>query len=181
MANKATLSVAGHEFNVLEFTINFKQKYDNQGKPASGVFLGDFYLILGAGNDLFFEWLTDQSRMESGTIKTYRTDQDSTFVEYSFEQAFLTSILESHFEDGDWLQNQYNQVGSQENQSDFIEANMNQIRGESNSDTHILTSQRNTLQQFQRRTGNSYCLFVSVSCEKVKVRDVEHDNKWGVS
>ncbi len=181
MANKATLSVAGQEFEVFEFHINFTQKYDNQGKPASGVFLGDFFMILSAGNDLFFEWLTDQYRMESGTIKTFRTDQDSTFVEYSFEQAFLTSVLESHFEDGDWLQNQYNQVGSLENRSDIIDTNMNQIRGEANSEMHVLNSQRNLVQQFQRRTGNSYCLFVSLSCEKVKVRDVEHDNKWGLS
>ncbi|MCY7352597.1 MAG: hypothetical protein LH606_18395, partial [Cytophagaceae bacterium] len=86
MTNKAILSVCGRDFKVLEFHIDLSQQSDNQGRPASGVFLGDFFFILQGGSDLFFEWISEPNRMESGVLKTYRFDQDSTFVEYSFTQ-----------------------------------------------------------------------------------------------
>ncbi len=180
MANKATLSVANEEFNVLEFTLTLQQKHDNQGQPASGVYLGDFALILEAGNELFFNWQTDQTRMEDGDITIFRTDQDSKFITYSFEKAFVTSLLESYYANDD-LTNVYNQVGTVE---DLGGALLNAVMaGFNNQDQYTtnLISQRNAVREFQKRTGNAYCLFVSLSCEKITIRDVEQDNKWGTS
>lgn len=178
MANKASLSIAGEEFNVLEFSLGLQQKHDNQGKPASGVYLGDFTLILEAGNDLFFNWQADQTRLESGKITIYRSDQDSKFIEYAFEKSFVTSVLESYYAN-DSLTNIYNQIGSVEDLGNalFTEV-MGGMNQERNPEVLNLIAQRNAISEFQKRTGNSYCMYVTLSCEKIKIRDVDHDNKW---
>jgi hypothetical protein len=181
MANKATLNVAGEEFSVLEFSLSLKQKYNTQGKPASGVYLGDFYVILEAGNDFFFEWQAEYTRMESGKITTYRTDQDSKFIEYSFEQGFVTTVLESFYAD-EGLGNTFNQIGSTEDVSSAtFEYVTNMLNSEKDPEATNLNSQRNMVREFQKRTGIPYCLFVTLSSEKLKIRDVDHDNKWVAS
>ncbi|GAB2790110.1 hypothetical protein GCM10027275_38720 [Rhabdobacter roseus] len=178
MANKATLSIAGEEFSVLEFSLSLKQKYNAQGKPASGVYLGDFYLILNAGSDFFFEWQTEHTRMESGKITTYRTDQDSKFIEYAFEQGFITSILESFYAD-EGLANTFNQIGTTEDVSSVMfEYGMNVLNDAKDPEVTVLKAQRNMVRDFQKRTGIAYCMFISLSSEKLKIRDIDHDNMW---
>lgn len=178
MANKATLAIAGEEFSVLEFSLTLKQKYNNQGKPASGVYLGDFYLILVAGSDFFFEWQADQTRMESGKITTYQTDQDAKFIEYAFEKGFITSVLESFYAD-QGLSNTFNQIGAAEDISGItFEHTMNQLHEATDPDLANISAQRNMVRDFQKRTGIAYCMFVTLSSEKLKIRDVEHNNVW---
>ncbi|GAB4021326.1 hypothetical protein GCM10028808_65770 [Spirosoma migulaei] len=178
MANKATLNVSGEEFTVLEFSLSLKQKYNAQGKPASGVYLGDFYMVLTAESDFFFEWLADNTRMESGKITTYQSDQDAKFIEYAFEKGFVTSVLES-FHAEDPLGNTFNQIGSIEDvSSTTFEQAMNVLNDAKDPDVTYFNSQRNMLRDFQKRTGTPYCLFVTMSSEKLRIRDVEHDNKW---
>lgn len=178
MAFDATLSVAGNDIPIYEFHFGFRQANDNQGRPASGVFTGDIYLILEGGNDLFFEWICDQTRMESGKIKIKRDDQDSTFVEYSFEKAFVTDVSET-FIDMSGGQNEFNSVSIMEDDASLYGMMVyNRIRGR-DTDAQPLLSAYNTARDFQRRTGTSYCLFFSLSCEKIRVRDIEHNNQWG--
>lgn len=178
MAYKATLSVAGNEVDVYEFYVSLQQANDNRGRPASGVFTGDIFMILEGGNDLFFEWLCDQTRMESGKITTKQTDQDSTFVEYAFEKSFLTDISESFYDDGGGLQNQFNDVSVNEDGSNMNMIFANRIRGR-DSDTYFYRNAHVKVRDFQRRTRTAYCTYFSLSCEKIRIRDVEHNNVWG--
>jgi hypothetical protein len=178
MAYEALLSVAGNDVKVFEFSVSLHQAVDNEGKPASGVFTGDIFLIVEGGNDVFFEWLCDQTRMESGNLKTKQTDQESTFVEYAFEKAFLTDIGESFIDDGGGFQNEFNRVTNEENDNNQGLILMNRIRGRE-LDYNPLMSAYSKARGFQRRTANSYVLFFSLSCEKIRVRDIEHNNQWG--
>ncbi|GAA4395385.1 hypothetical protein GCM10023187_02180 [Nibrella viscosa] len=182
MGNKAaTLSVCGRDFKVLEFNINLAQKTDNQGRPASGVFLGDFYLILEGGSDVFFEWLCEPTRMESGILKVKYKKAASHYVEYSFVQAFVTTILENLY-DVPPIGNSFNQVSTIEDSSEEFEVwtNVTSMKKEFKTDTgtHILANSVTKTRQFQQRTGIPYVLMVTLSCERITIRDVEHNNQW---
>lgn len=178
MAHKAILSIAGQEIKVLEFMVAIKQASDDQGKPASKVMLGDFYMIVDGGPDFFFEWLVDKDRMEDGTIKTYRNNQDSVFLTYEFEKAFVTDVSESYYDNSGNLKTQFNQVTSAEDLSDDaydFGYNATRLNRESNI---LVRNMWKRVRQFQERTDIPYCLFITMSCEKIKLRDVPLDNEW---
>ncbi|MBD2701065.1 hypothetical protein IC229_10500 [Spirosoma sp. BT702] len=177
MAYDATLSVAGNDIPVFEFYISLSQGHDNQGKPASSVFTGDIFIIAEGGNDLFFEWVCDQTRMESGKLKVMQTDQQSTFVEYAFEKAFVTDISESFVYSND-IQNEFNRVSVDEGESNLGMLVYNQAREKAGDFQPLMSAYRKT-RDFQRRTGNAFCIFFSLSCEKIRIRDIEHQNLWG--
>ncbi|GAB4024282.1 type VI secretion system tube protein TssD [Spirosoma gilvum] len=178
MAHKAILSVSGEDIPVLEFSVAFKQSRDDQGKPASGVKLGDFYLIMEGGTDLFFEWMIDKTRFESGTIKTYRDDQDSVMLTYEFENAFVTDVSESFYENVGNPNVSYKRVSSGEDLSDDVIDY--QYRGFrlGRKDNTLLQNMWSRVRKFQERTNNPYCLFVTMSCEKLKIQDTQFENKW---
>ncbi len=179
MAHKAIVNVAGQELKALEFLVGFKQAYDSEGKPASGVMLGDFYLIFEGGTDLFFEWLVDAKRLENGSIKTYRDDQDSVFLSYDFENAFVTDVSESFYENVGGIQNQFNQVSSAEDLSeDLVEFGYQHDRL-SKKDSAIQLNMWKRVRKFQERAKMPYCLFITMSCEKITLYDATYDNKWG--
>ncbi|GAB4024277.1 type VI secretion system tube protein TssD [Spirosoma gilvum] len=184
MANKAILSVCGRDFNVLEFKVSLYQQTNNEGKPASGVFFGDFFMIIRGGNDTFFEWISEPTRMESGVLKTFRADQDNTpFVEYSFVQGFLSSILENYYYTAD-MQNSFNTVSDIESDGEDFELWINAVtfqrdNGESDIGAHVLGNSIAKTRTFQKRTGISYVLMISMSCMQITIRDVDHKNQWG--
>ena len=184
MATKATLSVCGRDFSVLEFNITLMQQSDNQGRPASGVFLGDFYFILRAGSDVFFEWISEPTRMESGVLKTYKLAQDdTTFVEYSFVQGYVTTILENYYYD-DGISNAFNSVSEIEDSSEDFQSwaravGFQREDDNSNMGAHVLGNSIAKTREFQQRTGIPYVLMITMSCEKVTIRDIEHQNQWG--
>ena len=178
MAQKAILTISGQDITALEFLVAFKQARDDQGKPASSVSLGDFYMILEGGTDLFFEWLVDKTRFENGTIKTYRDDQDSVFLTYEFENAFVTDVSESYYENVGNLSTGYNRVSSAEDMSDDILNFQYQHYRFGRQDNVALQNMWNRVRKYQERTGAPYCLFIAMSCEKLKIQDRLHDNKW---
>lgn len=179
MAYTANLTVAGlEELPIYEFAISFQQAMDNKGRPASGVFTGDIFLIVEGGNDTFFEWLCETTRTESGKIKTI-DDSGSTLVEYAFENAFITDVNENFIDDAMGIRNEFNLVSAEEDDNGNIGHRVhNQIRGRDENYRPLLGAY-DTARGFQRRTGNAYVTYFSLSCEKIRVRDVEHDNQWG--
>ncbi|GAB3318792.1 hypothetical protein GCM10027299_10730 [Larkinella ripae] len=178
MAHKAIITIGGQELEALEFMVSFKQAANRRGQPASKVYLGDFYLILEGGSDFFFEWLVDEDRMESGHIKTYRNGQPNVFLTYEFENAFVTDVSESYYDNRGQLKTQFNQVSSAEDLSeDAYEFGYSSSRL-TKQDNVLIKNMWKRVRQFQERTGNAYCLFVTMSCEKVKLRDVPFNNAW---
>ncbi|MCY7352986.1 MAG: hypothetical protein LH606_20405 [Cytophagaceae bacterium] len=179
MAHKAIVSVAGQELKALEFLVAFKQAFDDEGNPASGVMLGDFYLIFDGGSDLFFEWLVDATRFENGTIKTYRDSQDSVFLTYEFENAFVTDVSESFYDNTSRVQNQFNQISSAEDLSDDIIEFGYSHKRLNQQQVSVQVNMWKRVRKFQERTQIPYCLFITMSCEKIKLYDATYDNKWG--
>ncbi|GAB2556311.1 type VI secretion system tube protein TssD [Spirosoma areae] len=182
MAKKAILSVSGSDFKLLEFNISLMQKINNQGKPASGVYLGDFYLIMPGGSDLFFDWLSDPERMESGVIKIFYTKSQSPFVEYAFVKGYVTTVLENFYEN-DQTSNTFNRVSTSEDSSENFEfwtnmISLNKQSGGQDAAAHALTNSVAKTRQFQQRTGIAHVLMVTFSCEQVTIRSIEHNNEW---
>lgn len=178
MPHKAILTISGQEIKALEFAVSFKQARDDEGKPASNVTLGDFYLIMDGGTDLFFEWLVDKTRYEDGTIKTYREGQDSVFLTYTFKKAFVTDVSESYYANVGNMSTSFNRVSSSEDLSDdVIDFNYQGYRL-GRKDNVILKNMWNRVRKYQERTNTPYCLFVSMSCEKLNIQDAMHDGNW---
>lgn len=177
MAHKAVLTVAGQDIPVLEFLVSFKQASNHLGLPASDTMLGDFYLIVEGGSDFFFEWMADEDRLENGIIQTYRNNQPSVFLRYEFESAFITDVSESFYDDDGGNQNQFNRISSSEDLSDdSYEYGYNSTR--LSKESVLVRNMWKRVRQFQARTNMTYCVFVTLSCEKIKLRDVQLDNQW---
>lgn len=179
MAKQAVLSVCGEDFNLLEFNINLRQKVNNLGKPASGVFLGDFYFIIEGGTDIFFDWISNPTRMESGSIKVYYKKGESPFVEYTFVQGFVTTILENLY-DNEGIENAFNSISIAEDSSESFElwTNLEGTGFKSGDLGHLLTNTVAKTRQFQQRTGIDYVLMITLSCEEVQIRKITHKNEW---
>lgn len=117
-------------------------------------------------------------------MKTYKLDQnDSTFVEYSFVQGYLTTILENYFYD-DGMTNSFNSISEIEDSSDDFEAWTQAVsfQREDNNSTmgaRVLGNSVAKTREFQQRTGIPYVLMITMSCEKITIRDIEHQNQWG--
>lgn len=178
MAHKATLTIAGQEIKALEFLVSFKQASNQKGLPASDVMLGDFYLITEGGSDFFFEWLADEDRLESGTIQTYRNDQDSVFLTYEFENAFVTDVSESFYDDHGNIQNKFNRISSAEDLTDDSYEYGYNLTRLSRQESVLVRNMWKRVRQFQERTNMAYVLFITLSCEKIKLRDIPLDNQW---
>lgn len=179
MAKQAILSVCGEDFDLLEFNINLRQKINNLGKPASGVFLGDFYCIIEGGSDIFFDWISEPTRMESGSIKVYYKKGESPFVEYTFVQGFLTTILENLY-DNEGIENTFNSISTAEDSSENFELWTNSASAGSGAFelSHVLSNTVAKTRQFQQRTGIDYVLMITLSCEQVQIRNIPHKNEW---
>lgn len=179
MAYTANLTVGGVEdLPIYEFTFSLQQAMDNRGRPASGVFTGDLYLIVEGGNDLFFEWICDQTRTESGRVKVI-DDSGTTMVEYAFEKAFVTDLNENFIDDNMGVRNEFNLVSREEDDDGNLAKAMRNVVHHHDSDFQPILSSYDKARGFQRRTGNAYVTYFSLSCEKIRIRDVEHDNQWG--
>lgn len=178
MAYKALLTVGGQEIKALEFMVALKQASNRKGLPASDVMLGDFYLIAEGGSDFFLEWMAHEDRLENGTIKTYRNDQDSVFLTYEFEKAFVTDVSESFYDDHGLVQNKFNRISSAEDLTDDVYEFGYDMTRMNRQNNILVRNMWKRVRQFQERTNMTYCLFITLSCEKLKLRDIPLDNQW---
>jgi hypothetical protein len=157
MSFKADLSINGKTFEVLEFSSRLEQKYDNKGKPSSGVKGGLLTVIIsGTAEDTFSGWVTDPTKTNDGTITLYRIDQNSKFKEYKFSGAYITKLCESFIADDD--------IDVQERAVQFKDDAVEGIFEK------VLS--------FHRRTQMSYVMYCEISAGKVTIDGVDHDNKW---
>jgi hypothetical protein len=157
MSFKADLDLNGKTFEVLEFKSQLEQKYDQKGKPTSGVKGGSFYLIIaGTPEDTFAAWITDPTKKNDGTITMYRIDQNSKFKEYKFTGAYITRLIESFIIDDDI-----------------------NLQGRAlHSTIPAVQEVYEKVLSFQQRTQMSYIMYCEISAEKVTIDGVDHDNKW---
>jgi len=157
MSFRADLSINGKTYEVLEFSSHLEQKYDNKGKPGSGVKGGQLIIIIaGTADDTFSSWAADPTKKNDGTVTLYRIDQNSKFKEYKFSGAYITKLCESFIVDND--------INSQDRA----------IRFKSEEVEHVYEK----VMGFHQRTQMSYVMYCEISAGKVTIDGVDHDNKW---
>ena len=91
----AELSIEGKTFPVLTASYGLYQTTDETGKPNSGVRTHLIQLQLsGSDDDTLTNWAVDPQKRVDGKITFFRIDEQSTFKELTFEQAYCVKYTE---------------------------------------------------------------------------------------
>jgi hypothetical protein len=91
----AELSIDGKTFPVLTVSYGLYQATDETGKPSSGVRTHLIQLrLMGSDDETLPNWAADGQKQLDGTITFYRIDEQSTFKELAFEQAYCVQYAE---------------------------------------------------------------------------------------
>lgn len=91
----AELSVDGKSFPVLTASYGLYQATDESGKPSSGVRTHLIQLqVVGSDDETLPDWAIDPQKRLDGKVTFLRIDQESTFKELSFEQAYCVQYTE---------------------------------------------------------------------------------------
>jgi hypothetical protein len=91
----AELSIDGKTFSVLTASYGLYQAMDESGKPSSGVRTHLIQLQLaGSDDETLTNWAADAQKRLDGKITFFRIDEQSTFKELAFEQAYCVQYAE---------------------------------------------------------------------------------------
>ncbi len=158
MSFKATLTIEGKSFDILEYRCLLEQQFDPKGRPASGVKGGDIDMILaGTADNTFSNWIVDPTSRKDGSITFFRIDQNSKFKEIKFKGAYLIRLTESCI----------TPPADSQIESRIID--------------NVINKGRETFDQIMRfhaRTSMSYIIHCNLSAEKITIDGVDHDNQW---
>lgn len=158
MSFRATLSLDGKTFDILECVSDMEQQIDKKGKAISSVRGGDIRLVLrGSEEETIPSWASDKNKKQNGTITYYKMDVlDAKFREISFEDGYIT-----------WFAESFVQADSDEN---FADAMVFQ----DDFDEEIF----NMVQRVHKQFGSSYLMLCKISAKKISIDEVKHDNAW---
>jgi hypothetical protein len=93
---KATMTVAGTDYDVVSCVYSFGQATDDKGRPASDVKGGSISVqIVVTDDDSMVEWMIDPYKKQDGSITFMKIDQDSKLKEIKFTGAYLVGYSES--------------------------------------------------------------------------------------
>jgi hypothetical protein len=167
MSFKATLTVDGKSFNVLQCSHFLKQKSE-RGKVTSGVRGGAITLILDSTDEeLFGSWATGPTAKKNCEIVFDRIDQQSALQKLEFEDAYALFYFElmasRNLSDVEAILEVSNDVLS----FDLTEKNLYLDR---------LFSATKTLLNFAGRTQVSNCILLRLSAAKIKLDGIDHQN-----
>lgn len=91
----AEMSLDGKTFPVLTVSYGLYQATDESGKPSSGVRTHLIQLRLaGSDDETLPNWAVDAQKQFDGKITFFRIDEQSTFKELTFEQAYCIHYSE---------------------------------------------------------------------------------------
>ncbi|UFH52057.1 type VI secretion system tube protein TssD [Spirosoma sp. KNUC1025] len=167
MSFKATLTVEGKSFDVLQCAHFLKQKSE-RGKVTSGVRGGAITLILDSTEDeLLGSWATSPTAKKSGEIVFERIDQRSALQKLEFEDAYAIFYFElmssKAISDVSAILDVSNDIFS----FDVTEQNLLVER--------FTDATRNIL-RFTDRTRNANCILLRLSAAKIKLDGIDHQN-----
>jgi hypothetical protein len=167
MSFNAEFKVAGTTYSIIECSIPMHQKYDQKGKPASGVHSGRIRLILeGTDDGTLGNWMSDPTKKQDGKLVFFRIDQPSTFKEVKFEGAYIVALMENFTTDMEMSKALVTEEGA-----------INLDIGKEDDENHIWHKLRlKLLLASQHRTRMSYCMLVEITAEKITIDGVEHQN-----
>lgn len=167
MSFKATLTVEGKSFDVLQCAHSLKQKSE-RGKVASGVRGGAITLILDSTEDeLLGSWATSPKAKKSGEIVFERIDQHSALQKLEFEDAYALFYYELMSSRALSDVSAILDVSNDVIQFDMIEKDPLFER---------LTDATRTILRFADRTRNANCILLRLSASKIKLDGIEHKN-----
>ncbi len=167
MSFKGEFKVAGNTYSIIECGVPLQQKYDQKGKPASGVHSGRIRLILeGTDDGTLGNWMADPTKKQDGKLTFFRVDQDSTFKEVEFEGAYIITLMENFTLDVEMSKALLLEEGT-----------LSQDVGKTDAEDQIRFKKNiKTLFASQHRTQMSYCMLIELTAEKIKIDGVEHQN-----
>ena len=168
MSFKSEFKVGGNSYDVVQAHFHLQQKYDHNNKPASGVHGGQIMVILeGSDDGTLGSWIADPTKKQDGRIIFYRADQqDTKFKEVVFEGAYLLTLIENFT-----IDNQTQQALLL--QEDTIDLD---VGPDDSKDARITKFCMKDLMECQQQTGQSYCILLRISAEKITIDGVEHQN-----
>ncbi|MBN2742508.1 MAG: type VI secretion system needle protein Hcp [Marinilabiliaceae bacterium] len=96
MAFKATLSLGGKDFDVLDCDYKLDRDVDSKGRPSSNVYGGKIRVRVESTDDTsILEQMVNQFKPISGSISFKKGDEDAKLKELTWENGYIVSFEES--------------------------------------------------------------------------------------
>ncbi|MVM30391.1 hypothetical protein GO755_10130 [Spirosoma sp. HMF4905] len=167
MSFKATLTIEGKSYNVLQCTHLLKQKAE-RGKVTSGVRGGAITMIIDSTDEeIFGSWATSPTAKKNGEIVFDRVDQQSALQKLEFEDAYAIFYFElmasAYMDNVDVLIDTFHDMFASDESTN-------------NSLLDRFTVATNNMLRFVKRTGVSNCILLRLSAGKIKLDGIDHQN-----
>ncbi len=96
MSFKATFSVAGKEYRVLDSSFDLHQVVDKTGRVSSETRGGKIHVVVESNQETdLFEWMIDPYSHKDGSITFKKRDSDATMKELKFKEAYMIDYNET--------------------------------------------------------------------------------------
>ena len=96
MAFRATLSLGGKEFDVLDCDYKLKRDVDSKGRPASNIYGGKVRVHVESTEDTsILEQMVSQFKPISGSIVFKKGDEEAKMKELSWENGYIIEFEEN--------------------------------------------------------------------------------------
>ena len=100
---RASLEMAGKEFDVLYSTYELSRQVDKKGSPSSGVFGGEITMRIESTSDssIVESMVNSQFKPVEGKIVFKKSDEDAKMREVEFKNAYIIRFKETLDVNGD--------------------------------------------------------------------------------
>ncbi|GAF05239.1 type VI secretion system tube protein TssD [Saccharicrinis fermentans] len=96
MAFRATLSLAGKEFDVLDCDYKLERDVDSKGRPASNIYGGKVRVRVESTEDTsILEQMVNQFKPITGSVIFKKGDEEAKMKELTWENGYIISFEES--------------------------------------------------------------------------------------
>ena len=96
MAFKATLTLAGKDFDVLDCDYKLDRDVDSKGRPSSNIYGGKVRVRVESTDDTsILEQMVNQFKPISGSISFKKGDEEAKLKELTWENGYIISFEES--------------------------------------------------------------------------------------
>lgn len=95
MAFRATLTLGGKEFDVLDCKYNLKRDVDSKGRPSSNIYGGQIRIHVESTEDTsILEQMTNQFKPISGSVVFKKGDEEAKMKELTWENGYIIEFDE---------------------------------------------------------------------------------------
>lgn len=96
MAFRATLNLAGKEFDVLDCDYKLERDVDAKGRPASNIYGGKVRVRVESTEDTsILEQMVNQFKPSAGSVIFKKGDEEAKLKELTWENGYIISFEES--------------------------------------------------------------------------------------